>query len=259
MNKIEIDEIKNKMQQIEELLENDPDQAVSGIEKIDPRNLSGELKYDYYYLAGDVYYDRDKFDEAIKCYKVALGNRRLDKEDVAKIYANLAGLYADKDLFKYSISYANKSIKLSSNDRTLSNALQYLASSYLNLGNYRRSIDCLLRTLELYKEKRDNVWSKYMIESSCASLCFAYWKLGDEQNSEYYFNKLFSLDDVNPKEKSRAYLYKAHRLYERRQWKEALEYYEKSISLMNNDEEKQRYQKYIDVCKAQSKGVRPQL
>ena len=87
-----------------------------------------------------------------------------------------------------------------------------------------------------------------MIESSYASLCFTYWKLNDENKSDHYFQKLISLKDANPHELGRVYLCKAHRFYEKRQWKDALEYYNKAVSFMNNGEDKQHYQKYIDDC-----------
>ncbi len=248
-NKEKIEEVKNKFQQIKELLEDDLDLALSQLDKIDLANLSKELKNDYYYLAGDIHYARDEFDDAITCYKVALKNKNLDKENIAKIYANLASLYFDKESYKDAINYANRAIRLSSDHQILSKVLDCLALSYQNLGNYQRSIDYLLRILELYGEERNDSWSKYFIENTYASLSFAYWKANKEERSEYYFQKLISLKDPNQHELKRAYLCKAHRLYEKREWKDALDYYDKAITLMDSEEDKQFYQKYINDCK----------
>ena len=63
------------------------------------------------------------------------------------------------------------------------------------------------------------------------------------------FNKVSSLDDVDDIALSNVYLCKAHRLYEKRRWKEALDYYSRALPLIDNEEEKIQYQKYIDDCK----------
>ena len=244
-----MEELKNKFKQIKEILENDVDQASSELEKIKPNGLSGELKYDYYYLAGNIHYERDEYDDAIKDYDFVLKKADLDSEDKAKIYKNLASIYNDKELYGDSIKYANKSLELAKNHKTISGSLQILATSYMILKEFTKSIDCLLRVIDLYGHARNEYWSKYMIESSLASLCFAYWKLGNEEKSEYYFEKLTSIPVVNSHELSRAYLCKAHRFYEKRQWKEALDHYNKALSLINDEAEKEYYQKYINDCK----------
>ncbi len=76
-----------------------------------------------------------------------------------------------------------------------------------------------------------------------------YWKNGEDDLSEYYCNKIFSLKDADQHALLWAYINKAHRLYEKQQWNGALEYYNKAIALMDNEEDKQFYQKYIDDCR----------
>ncbi len=228
---------------------NNLDQAVSKFERIDSRTLPEDLKYGYYYLAGDIHYVQDDFDDAIIFYNLALKNFKLDNEDRAKIYSHLGGIYFDKELYSKAIEYSNKAIELSNNKRIITKTLSTLGFAYQNLDEFEKSVTQFLQILSLYKEIRTDDWSKYMIENAYASLGFSYWKLTDEQKAEYYFQKLISLKDANPHELKRGYLCKAHRFYEKRQWKEAVDYYNKAMVFIDNEEEKQCYQKYIDDCK----------
>jgi len=249
-------EIKERLGEIRELMGDNLDKAILELEKINPKTLFHDLQTEYYYLAGDIHYDKDDFDDAIIFYNLALKGPHLEKEDRARVYGNLAFIYCEKELYKETIGYADKAIELSSDLRIISGALDRIALCYQNMGNHKQSIRFLLRILELYHEKRIDNWSKYMIESAYASLCFAYWKEGYEEKSEYYFQKITLFKDADPNELKRAYLCKAHRLYEKRQWKEALDHYNKATSMMENEEDKQHYQKYIDDCKGWLAKVR---
>lgn len=262
MNKIEEDNLKHRFNQIEELSKNDPEQALLEAEEIDPVSLPNELKYDYYHLAGNLYYDMDKYEDAIKCYKIVLKSKKLEKKDLGKIYKNLASIYNDKEMYNYSIKYAKKAIEYFNDDKVLSEALHILASNFRNKKKFNKSIACWLRILDIYKEKRTDSWSKYMVESSYSCLCFDYWKLGNEVNSDLFYNKLTQLDGADDLALSGAYLCRAHRFYENRHWEEALEYYIKATSLMNNEEEKNSYHKFIKDCENKLKTAkegRPQI
>lgn len=242
-------EIDNKLNQVKELMSKNLDQALSELEKIDPKVLPEDLKYDYYYLAGDIHYARDDFDDAIIFYNLALRDSKLSKENKAKIYKNLAGIYCERDSYNEAIESANTALKLSKDNKTISGALHWMALSYRNQDDFNKSISCFLRIIDIYKEKITDNWSKDMIEGAYICLCFDYWKIKNEEKSEFYYNKLTSLKDVELFRLSEAYLCKAHRLYEKRQWKEALDYYNKAIAHMDDEEEKQNYQKYVDDCK----------
>lgn len=250
-------EIENKFHRAEDLMNENPNQALSELDGIKPDVLPEGLRYYYYHLSGHIHYIRDDFDDAIICYNLALKNPDLNKEKIALIYKNLASIYNDKDMYDTSIEYANKALEFSKKHKIISSALQILASDFRNKNKLSESISYLLQTLDLYKEKRKDNWSKDMVEGSYASLCFDYWKLSDDEKSEFYFNKLTSLKDASDFQISRAYLCKAHRLYEKRQWKEALEHYNKATALMSDEEEKQHYQKYIGDCEEKLRHINP--
>lgn len=136
-------------------------------------------------------------------------------------------------------------------------ALKISGLSFENLGEFKQAVTKFLQILKIFNARRNNDWSKYMIESTYSSLAFSYWKDGNDEMSEYYFQQLTSLKDAGRHELSQVYLCKAHCLYEKRRWKEALGHYNEALSLMDNGEEKQNYQKYIDDCEEKLRRINP--
>lgn len=244
-----ITQIKKKFDEIKDHMDNNLDQSLSELETIDPKSLPADLKYEYYYLAGDIHYARDDSDDAIICYNLALKNTYLNNEERARIFGNLASLYFDKELYKDAISYGDEAIRLSKSKDIVSKVLTISGLAYQNLNNLKEAIRQFLEILKIYNESRTDNWSRNLIDNAYSSLAMNYWKNNDDELSEYYCNKVFSLNDADQRALLRAFLCKAHRLYEKRKWKDALEYYNKAISLMDNKEEKQNYQKHINDCK----------
>ena len=199
-------EIENKFNKIEELKDSNLDQALSELNKIDPNALPEDLKYDYYYLAGDIHYARDDFDDAIIFYRLALKNTYLDNEEREIIYSNLASLYFDKELYKDAINYADEAIRLTKSKDIVSKVLTISGLAYQNLNNFKEAIAQFLQILKIYNEKRVDNWSRNLIDNAYSSLAMNYWKINDDELSEHYCNKVFSLNDADQRALIRAFI-----------------------------------------------------
>lgn len=246
-----IDELIDKLYKIEEIAAVSLNEVAKLAEEIELKKdeLDVEDLYNMYITIADAYYYRDHSDEAMDIYTRALKVPAKGKDE-ARCYCHIAGSFEDKGDYNLAIENCNKVLSMGERNidkATLGKTYDTLARAFSGMEKYKEAIRYYQKVSNVFAIPK-TTFEKEMYEHAICNIATYYWKVGDNRRSEEYFQKVVDLPDITPSILASAYAIKAHRLYEKRKWAEALECYKKAIALTDNRENKMYWQKYADLC-----------
>ncbi len=243
------------LEKVKVIMHENPREALKIIKSFGTKVIS---LYDLFTLTmtkADVFYYNYKFSRAIRYYKKALHIGTRDNKDVARCYSRLGDCYWEKHRWKLAIDNYKKALIFKENiDRiTLGEIYLGLASTYIDMYKYEEALRYYIEIMNLYENNYETGFEKQLYEYALSSIASCYWKLGDHEKSEEYFQKVISLPAVSSWILATAYTHKAHRLFEKSQWLEALDYYNKAIVLTDFKKDKKILGKYAKMCRKYGK------
>ena len=137
------------------------------------RGAKGESDIFYFSSLSDILYLQDRFDEALVYAQLSLSAfvnfGEYHNYMKARIYLNIAWLYAELDIFEMAEFYAKKTYALSSENKDFTiriGSLQVLATINSKQGFNVEAIAYLRKALKSaldYKEKSEIIYAKYML------------------------------------------------------------------------------------------------
>jgi len=239
------------------IMYDNPEEALKMISGIKAKELNPEDFYKLTMMKADIFYHRNKFNQAIRYYKKALVILVQNRNE-AECYCHIGGCYYEKSQYSLALSYYKKALSLAEKKdrKTLGEIYHGLAVTYIDIGKYDEALEYYMKIIDLYRNY-ETEFEKQQFENAISSVASCYWKLGNEEKSEEYFQEVISIPNITPWILAITYAHKAHRLLENSQWSEALQCYKKAISLTDCEENKKSWRKYIKICEKQlsHKGV----
>jgi tetratricopeptide (TPR) repeat protein len=243
-----------KLKKIQEIMLNNPKEAMEIFKTIKIKDIDLEDSYELAMVGADIFYYGNQFDRAIQYYRKALEIPIKNKNE-AKCYYNIADCYFEKDNYKLAVENYEKvlSIKSKVDRRTLGKTYFGLGITYLITEEYNKALEYFQKVLKLYCKRPKAGFEKDLYEDSISSHATCYWKLGNIEKSEEYFNKIIKIPNITPWILAKTYAIKAHRLFENKDWENAIEHYKKAISLTDSEENKKDWQECIELCEKELK------
>ncbi len=169
-----------------------------------------KLQYLIHYYLGNLYFQENLYDSALKMHRIAYYYSRLlnNKDYMAYALRNTAIAYSGKGNNDSALIYYYRSLNVlpKSDTMTLVTLMNEIAGTYNEEGNYGRAIQLVNKALEL-KQSSTDLSYPYIIKA------YAYYNLLQYDSATYYYNKTLYSKDLYTKADS---YYKLSKIEKRR-------------------------------------------